>query len=115
MRSGRHFLHAALDPGATHALGVLLLERGDELQVAAPARAARDPRLRGGARGGASRGARPLGPLLAPARVAGAGVSRARALAAPQRPGAAALVVVRGPRLSLRVLGADDVPALFEL
>src|SRR4051794_15523487 len=115
MRSRWDFVHALEHPRAAHALGELLLDGRDELQLAAAPRPARDPRLRGGARGGPPRGARPLAALLAPAGLALAGLPRARALAASQRPGAAALVVVRGPGLLLRVLVPADGPALYDL
>ena len=60
-------LHDAPDPRPAHPLGELLHERRDELQLAAAARAGRDPRLRGRARGGPPRRAGPLAALLAPA------------------------------------------------
>src|SRR5205823_11909383 len=78
----RHLLHAALDPRPAHPLGELLARRRDELQLAAPARSRRDPRLRRRARGGAPRGAGPLAPLLAAGRGPLPCLPRARALAA---------------------------------
>ena len=84
-RAGTRYTRLSIRAPA-HALGELLLRGRDELQLAAAARARGDPRLRGGARGGAPRGARPL------ARASGAcsaarspRLPRARALAAPQR------------------------------
>ena len=68
----------ASDPRPAHALGELLHERRDELQLAAAARAGRDPRLRGRARGGAPRRAGPLAALLAPAGLALPALARAR-------------------------------------
>src|SRR5436190_8323101 len=91
MRPRRHVLFVALDPGAADALGQLLLERHDELQLAPAAGARGDPRLRGGARGRAPRGPRPLAALLAAARVTVPGLPRARALAAGARACFAAL------------------------
>src|SRR5436190_24348444 len=91
MRPRRHVLFVALDPGAADALGQLLLERHDELQLAPAAGARGDPRLRGGARGRAPRGARPLAALLAAARLALPGVQGARAVAQEERVGAEAL------------------------
>ena len=58
-RAGR-VLRPAHDPRPAHPLGQLLLERRDELQLAAAAGAGGDPRLRGRARGGPPRGPRPL-------------------------------------------------------
>src|SRR6185503_9792118 len=58
----------ASDPRPAHALGELLHERGDELQLAAAAGAGRDPRLRRRARGGPPRRAGPLAPVLGAAR-----------------------------------------------
>ena len=74
----------APDPRPAHPLGVVLVERGDELQLAAAARAAGDPRLRGRARGGAPRGARPLRALLdaAGGRAAPTGASASAGCAA---------------------------------
>ena len=54
-RAGRHELHLASDPRATHPLGELLHQRRDELQLASAPGAARDRRLRGRARGGPPR------------------------------------------------------------
>jgi hypothetical protein len=85
-RQGWHQLQRAPDPWPAHALGELLLERGDELQLALAARAGRDPRLRGGARGRPPRGPRPLAPLLEAARLTQPGLAGARALAAAPRP-----------------------------
>ena len=69
---------SASDPRPAHALGELLHERGDELQLAAAAGAGRDPRLRGRARGGPPRRAGPLAALLAPAGLALPRLARAR-------------------------------------
>ena len=90
-RAGRSY-DAASDPRPAHALGQLLHERRDELQLAAAARAGRDPRLRRRARGGAPRRAGPLAALLAPAGLTLPRLARARGLAAPARPCSAALL-----------------------
>src|SRR4051794_32451130 len=76
-------LRAAADKGAAQPLGELFHERGDELQLAAPAGSGRDPRLRRGARGGPPRRVGPLTALLAPAGFTLAGLARARGVAAP--------------------------------
>ena len=81
-RRAGHELLALHDPRPAHPLGQLLLQRRDELQLAAAAGPAGDPRLRGGARGGPPPGARPFAALLAAARLALPGLPRARALAA---------------------------------
>ena len=57
-------LRARSRSAASARAGPVLVERRDELQLAAAARARGDPRLRGRARGGAPRGARPLAALL---------------------------------------------------
>src|SRR3954454_6567457 len=113
MRARPHELQAPLDPRPAHPLGKLLLEWRDELQLAPTARPRGGRGLRRGARGGPPRGARPLAALLAPRRPALPALPRARALAAPPRPGAAVLaMVVRGPAYSLRYLTEADAPAL---
>src|SRR5205823_6494785 len=73
----------------------LLVERRDELQLAAAARATAHPRLRGGARGGASRGPGSLAPLLEAARITLPRVPRPRALAQAPRGGAEAVTRAR--------------------
>src|SRR5215211_9308503 len=83
----RRSLSLALDPRAAHPLGVLLLDRRDELQLQPAPRPARDPRLRDRARGGAPPGPRPLRALLATPGLALRRLARARGLAAPARPG----------------------------
>ena len=83
-RARRHDVPRADDPRAAHALGVVLVRRRDVVQLAAAARAARDRRLRGRARGLPPRGDGPLAALLGAARV-----PRAR-LAPPRHPGCAA-------------------------
>jgi hypothetical protein len=93
-------LQLAADPRPAHTMGELLHERGDELQLAAAAGAARDPRLRGGARGGPPRHPGPLRAVLEAAGIALRAVARARAVAAPPRARAAALV--RAPGYSQR-------------
>ena len=69
-RARRLALHGADDPRAADALGVLLVDGRDVVQLAAAARAAGDPRLRRRARGLPPRGDGPLAALLAAARVA---------------------------------------------
>ena len=63
-------LHRADDPRPADALGVLLVDGRDVVQLAAAAGAAGDPRLRRRARGLPPRGDGPLAALLAAARVA---------------------------------------------
>ena len=75
----------AADPRPAHALGELLHERCDELQLAAAAGAAGDPRLRRRARGGPPGRAGPLTALLAPAGLTLPALARARGVAAAPR------------------------------
>src|SRR5919202_1468197 len=78
-------LRRAHDPRAAHAVGVLLVERGDVVQLAPAAGARRGARRRGRARGLPPRDRRPLAALLGAAGVARARLAHARALAAPLR------------------------------
>src|SRR5215210_6595988 len=78
-------LHEPADPRPADPLGQLFHLWLDELQLAAAPGAAPDPRLRDRARGGSSRRAGPLAPLLVAARGAVPGLARARALAPQAR------------------------------
>ena len=100
-------LPLAADPRPADALGELLDERCDELQLEAAAGAGRDPRLRGRARGGPPGRAGPLASVLEAARVALAPVARARGVAAAARARAAAVVPRPGcgPRPTTAVKG----------
>src|SRR5215211_521847 len=105
--AGRPRLSLASDPRPADALGELLDERGDELQLAAAARACRDRRLRGRARGGAPRRAGPLAAILAADGVTLPRVARARGMAAPPWPRAAALAPPRVPSQTTALRGGS--------
>src|SRR5260370_1395582 len=96
LRRGGAKLQRPAHPGAAHALGLLLLARADELQLAPAARARARARIRRLARGLPSAGARPLAALLGAARAPLARLARGSRLAQPERRDAGAVNVGTG-------------------